>query len=187
MFWASPLNIKAPSGVDSEALFSTTPYAWLQTKDFSASPEGGTLLESEAYDTTGTKVLGAALSGVFPSYFSGKPKPSREGSSEELPDLTPKAQSARIIVVGDSDIGSVFIQSQRNLDFFVQSMDWLRQDEDIIYIRNRSSNTRRLDRISDPGRKLAVMNGARVINIFVLPVLIIVVFVLKQRHRRIKG
>lgn len=183
LFWASPLVLNPPSGVDAVPLFSTTPSAWLQTKDFSANPEGGSLLEREAPDTSGTKTLGAALSGVFPSYFSGKPKPIREGSAEELPDMPAEGQAARLIVVGDSDIGSLFIQSQHNLDFFVQSMDWLRQDEDIIGIRNRLTGTGRLDRITDTGRRLAVMNSAKIVNLFIVPLLIIGLGILRRRHR----
>ncbi|MDR2150033.1 MAG: GldG family protein [Spirochaetaceae bacterium] len=183
LFWASPLTLKAPTGVEAVPLFSSTPSAWLQSADFSTNPEGGALLEREASETTGTKILAASLSGAFPSYFNGKAKPTREGSSEQLPDMPTQALPARLIVVGDSDIGSLFIQSQRNLDFLVQALDWLRQDDDIIGIRNRQPGTGRLDTITDIGRRLAVMNSAKLVNLFLVPVLIIVLGIVRHRRR----
>jgi ABC-type uncharacterized transport system involved in gliding motility auxiliary subunit len=172
LFWASPLELNPPAAVTAAALFSTTPEAWLQTRNFSANPEFGGGFDSEQ-DTIGQRTLGAALSGVFPSYFTGQPKPSREGSDETLPDMPVTPKEARIIVIGDSDIASAFIQRRENLDFMVQTGLYLSNDPDIIGIRNRQPHAGRLDKILDPTKKAAAMNAVRIVNLGLVPVLVI--------------
>jgi ABC-type uncharacterized transport system involved in gliding motility auxiliary subunit len=172
LFWASPLELNPPGSVTAEPLFSSTPDAWLQTKNFAANPEFGGRFDSEQ-DTIGQKTLGAALSGVFPSYFSGQPKPSREGSEETLPDMPITPKEARIIVIGDSDIASSFIQRRENLDFMVQTGLYLSNDPDVIGIRNRQPQAGRLDKILDPMEKAAAMNTVRIVNLGLIPILVI--------------
>jgi ABC-type uncharacterized transport system involved in gliding motility auxiliary subunit len=178
LYWASPLELDPPAGVQAEPLFSSTSDAWLMTKDFTANPEAEYLFTREQAGTKGVKILGAALSGVFPSWFEGKPKPVREGSSTELPDMDFPAKPARIIIVGDRDLAGNFTQTsqgeQRNLNFMLQAMDWLGNDDDIISIRSRQSPLGRLDKISDPGRREAAMLFSRALNVFVIPGLVIV-------------
>jgi ABC-type uncharacterized transport system involved in gliding motility auxiliary subunit len=173
LFWASPLELSPPESVMAEVLFTSTEEAWLQTGDFATAPESGYRFEAEALDTQGTKVLGALLTGRFRSYFEGLPKPRREGSSETLPDMPAFPAEARVIVVGDSDIASAFVQRRENLDFMVQAALYLANDDDIISIRNRQSNAGRLDRIVDERKRAAAMAAARAINLVVVPLLVI--------------
>ncbi|MDR1948668.1 MAG: GldG family protein [Spirochaetaceae bacterium] len=191
VFWTSPVEINPPPGVEGSPLFSSTPDAWLQTGDFQINPDTPYLFTREEPDTRGVKVLAAALSGKFPSWFAGKPKPEREGSDEELPDLPRETKEGRIVVVGDSDMASAYIQytrSQRNLDFLLQAADWLGNDDDIIGIRNRMVRTGRLDRIVDPERRAAQMAFARILNVVVIPLALIVVgLLLAARRRRLTG
>jgi ABC-type uncharacterized transport system involved in gliding motility auxiliary subunit len=172
LFWASPLELNPPGSVIAEPLFTSTPDAWLQTREFSANPEFGGRLDAEQ-DTAGQETLGAALFGVFPSYFAGQPKPTREGSEETLPDMPVTPKEARIIVIGDSDIASAFIQRRENLDFMVQTGLYLSNDSDVIGIRNRQPQAGRLDKILDPVKKAAAMNTARIVNVGLVPILVI--------------
>jgi ABC-type uncharacterized transport system involved in gliding motility auxiliary subunit len=172
LFWASPLELNPPGSVTAEPLFTSTPEAWLQTKNFSANPEFGAAFDTES-DTIGQKTLGVMLSGLFPSYFNGQPKPIREGSDEILPDLPTVPKEARIIVIGDSDAASTFIQRRENLDFMVQVGLYLSNDSDIIGIRNRQPQAGRLDKILDPVKEAAVMNSVRIVNLGLIPILVI--------------
>jgi gliding-associated putative ABC transporter substrate-binding component GldG len=176
LFWPSPLELQTPEGVEGEALFSTTPEAWSMRENFTANPETPYLFEREVEETRGQKIMAVALSGTFPSWFAGRDKPRREGSEEELPDMPAAARPSRIIVIGDADMATTLIsmsRGQRNLDFLLQAADWLGNDDDIIGIRGRDSQMGRLDRISDPVKKLAAMRFAQVLNVVIFPLLVI--------------
>ncbi|MDR1048002.1 MAG: GldG family protein [Treponema sp.] len=188
LFWPSPITVNAPPGIGSEELFASTPEAWLMTNNFVTNPDTAFLFENEAEATRGREVLAVSLSGVFPSYFRGRDKPQREGSEEELPALPPRGLSSRIIVVGDTDFLTAMLQftrGERNLEFFIQALDWLSSDDEIIGIRNREALSLRLDRIADPQRRKAVMNFAQVLNIVLVPAgLLALAFFLAWRRKK---
>ncbi|MDR3138068.1 MAG: GldG family protein [Treponema sp.] len=172
LFWPSPIELNPPEQVRGEPLFFTTPGAWLMTEEFITSPENSELFDREGPDTRGTRVLAAALSGKFPSWFEGLPKPVQEDSPEELPDRTGDPRESRIIVIGDTDFASLFMaytQAERNLDFLLQAADWLNNDDDIVGIRNRPRGTGRLDRIPDPEKRERAMAFSRILNTVIVP------------------
>jgi ABC-type uncharacterized transport system involved in gliding motility auxiliary subunit len=52
-------------------------------------------------------------------------------------------KEARLVVIGDSDFASDgAIRAQRNADLFLNSINWLAQDEDLIAIRPKSATSR---------------------------------------------
>jgi ABC-type uncharacterized transport system involved in gliding motility auxiliary subunit len=54
-------------------------------------------------------------------------------------------QSARLVVIGDSDFAeNQWINLQRNGDLFLNTIDWLAQDENLISIRPKSASSRRI-------------------------------------------
>ncbi|GHT84812.1 hypothetical protein FACS1894137_08310 [Spirochaetia bacterium] len=187
VYWASPLELNPPLGVNAEPLFSTSAEAWSQTKDFAANPDQSYLFRTELNETKGEKLLGAALSGKFPSWFAGLPKPVREGSEEELPDMPTEARESRIIVIGDTDFASTLVQytrSDRNFDFVLKAADWLGNDDDIIGIRSRRASSGRLDTISDTDKKIRAMAFARSLNVILIPLAVIALGVFRALRRR---
>ena len=177
LYWASPLELSPPPGVSAETLFSSTDQAWLQTENFITDPNMISRFDEEGDKTRGTKILGASLSGVFPGAFEGRPKPSREGSDEELPDLPLQKKASRLIVVGDSDFAGPLMQvsrgEERNLNFLVRAAEWLSSDDDILSIRSREGESR-LDRITDNDKRNAAMAFSRGINTIVIPAGVII-------------
>ncbi|MDR0452327.1 MAG: GldG family protein [Treponema sp.] len=187
LFWASPIELVPAGGVEAETLFTTTPEAWLQTGNFSISPELSYSFGLEEEETRGTRILGAALAGKFPSWFRGRPKPVREGMDGELPDMAGETKDARMVVVGDTDFGSAYIQytrSQQNLDFFIKALDWLGNDDDIIGIRSREAAAGRLDKIMDAEKRLAAMAFSRILNVVFIPLIVVVLGLLIALRRR---
>jgi ABC-type uncharacterized transport system involved in gliding motility auxiliary subunit len=177
VYWASPLELAPPSSVDAVSLFTTSAQGWSMREAFYTNPEIPYMLEMEANDTRGVKILGAALSGTFPSFFRGASKPSREGSGEELPDMPNNARESRIIVIGDTDFATNMInatQARHNLDFLLRAADWLANDDDIIGIRNRQPQTGRFDKITDPKSRAAVMKIIQIVNVGFIPLLVII-------------
>ncbi|MDR2785174.1 MAG: Gldg family protein, partial [Treponema sp.] len=191
LFWASPIELVPVDGVEETTLFTSTPEAWLQTENFSINPDQSYSFNLEEETTRGTQVLGAALTGKFPSRFRGKPKPAREGMDSELPDMPAETGDSRIIVIGDTDFGSAYIQytrSQQNLDFFIKTVDWLGNDDDIIGIRSRQASSLRLDKITDGEKRAAAMIFARILNVVFIPLVVIVLgLLIALRRRRLTG
>jgi ABC-type uncharacterized transport system involved in gliding motility auxiliary subunit len=212
LFWASPLRFTLPESGDvtGEVLFSSTPEAWLMTKNFVLRAEQSALFFAEEEETRGEKILAVALEGKFPSWFEGVDKPRRaseeiEESGEwvedswetplpdELPDMPSEPRESRIVVIGDADIGSYLIQytqSQQpiNLNFLQKAADWLGNDDDIVGIRNRGGGSGRLDRISDEARRAGLMNFSQILNIILLPLGIIIFGIyriLKRKHKTV--
>jgi len=186
LYWASPLTLNAPQGVDADYLFTSTADAWSMKEPFFTNPEAPYLFERDAAGTRGRKILGASLSGIFPSWFAGKPKPEQEDGSE-LADMPSQARTARIIVIGDTEFATSFINvsnGQRNLDFMVQVADWLCNDDDIIGIRSRVSGSGRLDKIIDPAKKASAMKFVQVINVYIVPLLVILAGIFLALRRR---
>jgi ABC-type uncharacterized transport system involved in gliding motility auxiliary subunit len=186
LYWASPVEIDPPFGVMGEPLFISSPEAWLQTRNFTANPEDNLFSENIEVDTQGTRILGAALSGIFPGVFRYFQKPYREGYGTELPDLPSVSSPSRIIVIGDADFASSLMEigqaEARNLDFLLKAADWLNNDEDIISLRRGEQG--RLDRITHVKKRLDAMNLSRNINIFVVPVLVLIVGIAVILYRK---
>jgi ABC-type uncharacterized transport system involved in gliding motility auxiliary subunit len=193
LYWANPIELNAPADVEADYLFVSTNQAWSLREAFSTSPEVPYLFERDAAETRRVKILGASLSGIFPSWFAGKEKPQREYDpeygSEELPDMPPYAKAARILVVGNTEFATAFLgvsNGVHNLDFLVQAADWLCNDDDIIGIRSRESQSGRLDRIIDPEKRAAAMKFTRIVNVYLVPALVIIagIFLALRRRQR---
>jgi ABC-type uncharacterized transport system involved in gliding motility auxiliary subunit len=190
LYWASPLELNAPPTVEAQSLFTTTKEAWLMRENFYTSPMVMYMLELEASETKGTKILGASLTGKFPSFFRGAPKPVREGSDEELPDLPQRASPSRIIVIGDTDFTTNLIgatQAAHNLDFLTRVADWHVNDDDIINIRNRQPQAGRFDKILDPGRRLSAMRFSQIFNVGLVPLFIIAAGLIAASRRKARS
>jgi len=186
LYWASPLTLNAPQGVEADYLFTSTDDAWSMKEPFYTNPEVPYLFERDAAYTRGKKILGASLAGTFPSWFAGKPKPEPEDGSE-LADMPFQAKPARVIVIGETEFATSFINvsnGQRNLDFMVQAADWLCNDDDIIGIRSRVSGSGRLDKIIEKEKKASAMKFAQVINVYIVPLLVILAGILLALRRR---
>jgi len=186
LYWANPLTLNAPEGVEADYLFTSTDEAWSMREPYSTNPENPRLMERDAPETRGRKILGASLAGTFPSWFAGRPKP-QQPEGLELPDMPFEAKPSRIIVIGETEFATTFLnvtQGNRNLDFLVQAADWLCNDDDIIGIRNRETGSGRLDKITDNEKRAAAMKLAQIVNIFVVPLLVVVAGVLLALRRR---
>jgi ABC-type uncharacterized transport system involved in gliding motility auxiliary subunit len=189
LYWANPLTLYAPRGVTAEYLFTSTPDAWSMREQFLTNPEISYLMERDADETSGQKILGASLTGIFPSWFAGKPKPSGE-DMQELPDMPDIPKPARIIVIGETDFLTSFMNvtgAHQNLNFLVQVVDWLSNDDDIIGIRSRGTGSGRLDRITDPVQRAVAMRAAQIINVFIIPLLVVLAGVLLAVMRKTKA
>ena len=189
LYWASPLELAASPSIEATALFSTSKEGWLMREAFYTNPEVPYMLEMEAAQTKGEKILCASLSGAFTSFFRGAPKPAREGSAEELPDMPEYARPSRLIVIGETDFATNMIgatQAAHNLDFLLRAADWLSNDDDIIGIRSRQPQAGRFDKITDPASRAAAMRFVKIFNVVIVPLLVLAagLFIAYRRKKR---
>ena len=190
LYWASPLELQASEKVEAVPLFTSSAAGWIMRDEFYTSPEIPYLFERDAAETRGKKILGAALTGEFPSFFRGSPKPRREGSLEQLPDMPLLASSSRIIVVGDTDFTTNIINAtnaSHNLDFLLRAADWLANDDDIIGIRSRKPYIGRFDKITDERDRNAAMRFSKIVNVGLIPSFVIVLGIYLAYRRRIRA
>jgi len=174
LYWANPVRLDPPEGIDAEEIFFTTEDAWTMREPFLTSPDMASMMDRDAAETSGRRALAVSLAGRFPSPFA-------EGAG---------AEPGRIVVVGEVDFVSSLMSLTggfHNLGFVVQALDWLGHDDDIIGIRARAAGSGRLDRISDPEARAAAVAFARAINLFVVPALVVLVGVFVSFRRKARA
>jgi gliding-associated putative ABC transporter substrate-binding component GldG len=188
LFWPSPLEARKVDGVKAEPIVNSTGQAWLQTKNFVTTPNAGpAAFYAEQGSTTRKYVLAYALSGEFQSYFAGKPIPVRKGTKTDWKDTLAKGRDTRMIVVGNSAFATELQQYSRNtgnIDFLLNSADWLSSDDDLLSIKTRVTHEITLNRIQDPAQKAAAAFWAEAVNVVFIPLLVIFFAVWRTAKRR---
>lgn len=131
--------------------------------------------------------------GNFTSFYTDKEIPEIEIDSEdeqvspELPETMEKKdqtdQETQIIVLADSDFTSDAYTNRfpGNFNFFLNAVDYLTLDSNLINIRAKSLQDRPLDEL-DENSKLWI----KIINIGLIPVLIIIIGLIKYYLRKKK-
>jgi gliding-associated putative ABC transporter substrate-binding component GldG len=128
--------------------------------------------------------LALAVQGKFASAFAGEPMPAPEGDAAPVvtAEATRLEETAdnRVVVFGTSKFiqDEFLLNNKPNLDFFVNSLDWLTQNEALIGIRSKGYARPTLNDVSDTGRT-AIKWGL----ILGLPALIGVAAVIHFRRR----
>ena len=176
MTWASPLELKAIDGVESEVLLKTSAGSWLQGSpvlepDFQQYPEAG-FAPADA-DSTSEKVVAATLRGAIPSYFADKPSPlfipdaKPEGDLEDKADRTGRTMKqstpdARLVVLASADVVGDAVASlsmqpsggayRGNLLLVRNLIDWTLEDTDLLQIRSAGAFARTLRKMDDAER-----------------------------------
>lgn len=112
----APADKELPEPVMVE-LLKTAPQSWAET-----NLVGGKAKFDEGADTKGPITLGIAA--------------NRKAGEKE----------ARLVVIGDSDFAANrFVGSASNWDFFLNTVNWLAQDEDLISVRPKKPTNRRVN------------------------------------------
>ena len=117
---------------------------WVKTSDSAVSTRLLGTLETQSLrsplpdEVTGPFPLIVALSGTFRSYFAGRSPPLPTASEAEPIDpetVLLDSRPTRMVVVSSSDMIA------NNLDFVLNTLDWLAQDRRLIEIRSRDTAT----------------------------------------------
>ena len=143
-----------PGGADGRVavrFVETSPRSWAETN--MAELAGGEVEMTEGEDAGGPISIAAAVSVVVDSAeteaaSADTPEPEEEDSDAAAEDddaEEPSPPEARLAVVGDSDFASTsYLGIQGNRDLALNAVNWLAQQENLISIRPRSPEDRRI-------------------------------------------
>lgn len=188
LLWPSPLTLEKRDGVAAAPLASTSQESWLMKPPFMTNPAQPGGLKKDAAKNPGPFVVAATLSGSFASYFEGKSIPTRQGVTRDWTTIKPKVDSSRIVVIGNTQFASDLAQysnSNYNMTFLANAAGWLSNEDQLLSIRTRSSRDLKLDAIQNPAARQFAFFFAELVNIYVIPVAIIIfAFVRMYRRRR---
>jgi gliding motility-associatede transport system auxiliary component len=123
------------NGHNAQPLVQTSPQSWAETdlKGLIA----GTAKMDEGKDKPGPITLGAAVSAQVADATKDPAKPAEASA--------PKSET-RVVVFGDSDFASNgFTAIPGNRDLFLNTLGWLSQQENLISIRPKEADDRRLN------------------------------------------
>ncbi|HUX19752.1 MAG TPA: Gldg family protein, partial [Spirochaetia bacterium] len=193
LLWPSPLTLSSQEGVSAEVLLRSSASSWLATAPFTTDPfklVGGRAPKS----SKGRFVLAYALSGRFPSYYTGGDEtetatPAGEGVKDRGGRLGggDLSQDTRMIIIGDDDFASDLMQfsdSAYNALFLENAAEWLSSDSDLLAIKTRVSGDLRLNRIQDPKARERHIQAAEAINVVGIPLFVLAMGLLRLLLRR---
>jgi ABC-type uncharacterized transport system involved in gliding motility auxiliary subunit len=134
------------SGKFAQALVETSPNSWAETDLKTLLTSGKVERNLDEGDVAGPVSLAAAVSAPA---TAAPPAPADagkdgEGKTDAKPDETRKPET-RIVVFGDSDFAANgYLGTQGNRDLFLNTVNWLAQQENLIAIRPRDPEDRRV-------------------------------------------
>lgn len=161
---------------------------------FMPGPNQAPLTPSE---DRGPFTLGVVGQGKFKSAFVGKSVVKEDGTKvpadQSQPGVEPMkteaAESARLVVVGDSDfISDQFVGTGAraglrdylaNLVYVMNIVDWLAQDDALATVRKKGMQSRPLDQVAEN-----MVTAVKVLNIGALPALILLIGLVRFRLRQ---
>jgi gliding-associated putative ABC transporter substrate-binding component GldG len=149
LFFVSTIDTSgcAARGIQCEAIASTSEKSRVMMGRFDINPMQQI---SPAQFTSGPQVVAATFQGKFDSYFKSIPA-APDTSKGTPPNITLKNETndARIIVVGEGNFPQdPYLSGGSSVNFFMNAVDWLAQDEDLIQIRTKDIVARPLAEVS---------------------------------------
>ena len=182
LFYPSAVDTSpaAAAGVTITPLFYTSEHTQIQAGRYDINPMAQTKREDFQ---GGRKVLGAALQGSFKSAFEGKQVPHPTDSTATIPAASIVTQSpeTRMIVIGDGNfVQGQYAQGGPAQVLFLNLVDWLGQDDDMIAIRSREAAIRPLKADVSDGTKQTVKYA----NMFGPPALVLLLGMFRWSLRR---
>jgi ABC-type uncharacterized transport system involved in gliding motility auxiliary subunit len=134
------------NGRTAQKLVETSRNSWGETNLKSLG--GGEPAKMDEADKKGPVSLAAAVSAPAATPAPPPAEPKKEGE-------TPKPAETRLVAIGDSDFASnAAIRITGNQDLFLNTVNWLAQQENLIAIRPRDPEDRRITLTADQERRI---------------------------------
>lgn len=182
LFYPSSIDTVTPVKglVRMAPLFHTSEHTQVQAGRFDINPMAQQRRESF---TQGKKLLGATFTGTFGSFFDGKEVPQPTDSMSAPPEWSIHSESpeTRMVVIGDGNfVQGQYAQGGPNISLFLNAVDWLSQDSDLMSIRTREAAIRPLNPDISDGTKRTV----KFANIVGPPALVLLLGIIRWSARR---
>ena len=159
-----------PDGRIAQSFIETGPQSW-QEADIDSLVTGQVELDEESGDRPGPVAIGMAVSAPAPApadagdgageagaeddAAQGSPADAPDGESDPEGGDDPAPPETRLAVIGDSDFASnAVVGIQGNRDMFLNTVNWLAQQENLISIRAREPEDRRLTLTASAQRRI---------------------------------
>lgn len=164
------------NGRTAQPIIETSPRSWAETDIKMLLTTGRLPADAAKGDKTGPIPLGAAVSAAAPE----APAPPKPANQVEAPkEEEPKKPETRVVGIGDSDFASNgFLGAVGSRDLFMNVTNWLAGQENMIAIRPREAQDRRLSMTADQQRFMMFL------TIFIIPGLILLAGVQTWWRRR---
>jgi ABC-type uncharacterized transport system involved in gliding motility auxiliary subunit len=150
------------NGRTAQPLVNTTPQSWAEADVASlSSGDGRVELNADQGDLAGPITVAAAVSA--PATVT---PPAPSNASPDAPDA-PGPPETRVVAVGDSDfVSNRAIRVPGNRDFFMNALNWLSQQENLIAVRPRQPQDHQLTLTE------AQQDSVFLLSLFIVPGLI---------------
>jgi ABC-type uncharacterized transport system involved in gliding motility auxiliary subunit len=138
-----------PSGRSPQTIVETSPQSWAETDIKAIFERRPVKFDEGSGDKKGPISLAAAVSAPAPEQPAAPPTPpaGTNGNTPPAPAPTPEApkRDTRVVVFGDSDfVSNSGLGVPGNGDLFLNSVNWLAQQENLISIRPKTTEDRRV-------------------------------------------
>ena len=161
-----------PAGKTVQKLVETAPAAWAET-DVKQLRAG---VQPELNEQGGDK---KGPVGIAATVTTAAPEAAEANGEKKEAQQAPKPPQTRIAVVGDSDFGSnAYAGTVGNADFFMNTVNWLTAQENLIAIRPREAGDSRLTITPQQ------MNGVWWFSVLLMPALIVAAGIYGWSRRR---
>jgi ABC-type uncharacterized transport system involved in gliding motility auxiliary subunit len=132
------------NGRSPQAFIETSPNSWAETDITKLTADGQVELEENRGDRKGPISIGAAVSAAATATPEAKPGVEAAAKPE-----------TRVVVVGDADFASnAGLGIGGNSDMFLNIVNWLAQQENLISIRARPEDDRRITLNADQQQRI---------------------------------
>lgn len=134
------------NGHTAQKMVETSRNSWGETNLKSLG--GGEPAKMDEADRKGPVSLAAAVSAPAATPAAPPAEPKKDGE-------TPKPAETRLVAIGDSDFASnAAIRITGNQDLFLNTVNWLAQQENLIAIRPKDPEDRRITLTADQERRI---------------------------------
>lgn len=149
------------NGRNAQALATTSAQSWAET-DLAAVFAGRPVTRDTASgDKEGPITLAAAI-GVDAPNAPATPSAAPTAAPGAAPPAAPadaRKPQTRIVVIGDSDfVTNSVMGTPGNRDFFLNAVNWVAQQENLIAIRPREAGDRRVSMTEDQQRRVLYLS-----------------------------
>jgi ABC-type uncharacterized transport system involved in gliding motility auxiliary subunit len=167
------------NGRFAQPLVETSAQSWAEADLKSLLGGDRVGFNADRGDRQGPITLGAAVSAPATDVPAKPAEPATNGNPDKTnPDGDQKPET-RIVALGDSDFAANgYLGVQGNRDFFMNAINWLAQQENLIAVRPREPEDRRLTLTADQQSRIMLL------SLLVIPGLVLATGVYNWWRRR---